>query len=1074
MDRISDITLASEAAIITIQSMWRCALTRRVIALLRSKMRREKIKKNFEDPSQLFRFYFLQSGAVVRIQRWFRALPWRRKVIWRKKFKKFLSRVHERRLMFQAIKKNGYSRLRSVYRSKEDWREYFGMLGYDEVSKRFRSLISGMSVYGETFAFDISTVLCRVIRGFLGRCKFNKIKKAIQSDQNRRKISAIVIQSLIRGALVRIRLPQFTFRRRALLMKIEKWKSKRFMPNINSWDSFNLPCSKDYFYRRRNSISFSNLKIQNLKLFGPSSIIIQKYWRRFRAIKRIYMMKTSYIHVAATRIQHWFRTWIFRMIRNRHARRIQRWIRRYLRNKAFIHGKARTIQRVWRTYSRRIHQFAVFQIRGISRRKLQQWFRIRLAKRRFANRLERKRYFHEMHVAGEVCYNLSLTFQFYEQLWNGIQQFKKLNIPRELQQHFLVYSPQNTLELSKLNKMLKECPNLLGSDITLKVVELEFTKAKSITEKRLDFPRYVDFLKSLAIIRYGGFRKQGMENKKSNGGEGMENKEESDSSGFTASDIKDFVDSFRYGRLQGTAALVTKLVVEYYLPSDSFRSVVAQLGDQAAWIRARDLLDENIIQLQRFARNRMGRYHLAQDLQRLRKQRRLDYLNANALILQCFIRRMLSKIRMRRRAQIVYSKFLDLESQQEYWTNSRTGRSFWTKPVQFGLYYDCGVAIRVPPPEEQILPYCFSCQVETARFYCLECDQSQCPRCVSVNHRRGNRRDHQQIALEMCVQCEFQGGSKYCPSCQDYFCDSCFSFVHNRGRLRLHWPERILAACHHCADRSAMWSYQDPYTGLTQALCTVCHTALHGNPQQTKQTTQPLKYQGKKVQDFLRKKEQEEKELQIQEDFIQRKMHQHQIKLQKAVALIQRVIRGFLARRRIRSMIHTRKEWCNHRLSDDEIRKTQAYQWKKYFGKTPKLTTDTTRERVFGQFPVWLHPLVEEVFDGDWKHVYELQRKNDSHAELMSHASLLDRMFLKSRLKHVEQDLKSASMKVDAAKQKLSLARAAYRDVCRKRMENYIYYACGYGYSYSCIVMMILLLVIHIIMCCGDFFLKML
>ncbi len=48
-------------------------------------------------------------------------------------------------------------------------------------------------------------------------------------------------------------------------------------------------------------------------------------------------------------------------------------------------------------------------------------------------------------------------------------------------------------------KLAKECPGLLGRQVNRIDCDLVFTKSKAKTERRLDFPHFLDALLALAV-----------------------------------------------------------------------------------------------------------------------------------------------------------------------------------------------------------------------------------------------------------------------------------------------------------------------------------------------------------------------------------------------------------------------------------------------------------------------------------------------------------------------------------------------------------------------------------------------
>ena len=183
---------------------------------------------------------------------------------------------------------------------------------------------------------------------------------------------------------------------------------------------------------------------------------------------------------------------------------------------------------------------------------------------------------------------------------------------------------------------------------------------------------------------------------------------------------------------------------------------------------------------------------------------------------------------MKRLAQRIYCKYIDGDSELEYWNNPRTGKSFWIKPKLLGEY-DCGMATRMPRKEEIYIIKCSDCNNNNSTCYCIQCKLSFCTLCYSMNHKSKNRLKHQHLLIDNCIQCEFQIGTFYCEKCKDNFCDSCYRYVHKKGRLRFHVYQRLSDICDKCQYRTAQWKENFNYPKeennyrLTSLWCNDCY-----------------------------------------------------------------------------------------------------------------------------------------------------------------------------------------------------------------------------------------------------------
>ena len=178
----------------------------------------------------------------------------------------------------------------------------------------------------------------------------------------------------------------------------------------------------------------------------------------------------------------------------------------------------------------------------------------------------------------------------------------------------------------------------------------------------------------------------------------------------------------------------------------------------------------------------------------------------------------------------MYFKYIDASSNCQYWYNSRTGVSFWTKPVQL-RNLDCGFPVRLPADDALFIVYCSVCEVKTMQCMCDECNELMCDVCYHKSHRTGIRKTHERIPIPSCTRCEFQVGTKMCLFCKDAYCDTCYDYEHRKGSFRFHMFDWLNDACSVCATRSALWTVCRPETEYQEHfLCTVCCRDAYGEP----------------------------------------------------------------------------------------------------------------------------------------------------------------------------------------------------------------------------------------------------
>jgi Ca2+-binding EF-hand superfamily protein len=67
----------------------------------------------------------------------------------------------------------------------------------------------------------------------------------------------------------------------------------------------------------------------------------------------------------------------------------------------------------------------------------------------------------------------------------------------EFQRFFSFNATQGQLEQSVILKIFKKCNGLLDKQFTLNLIDLQFSKIKSKNEKKLNYPRFLEFLSNL-------------------------------------------------------------------------------------------------------------------------------------------------------------------------------------------------------------------------------------------------------------------------------------------------------------------------------------------------------------------------------------------------------------------------------------------------------------------------------------------------------------------------------------------------------------------------------------------------
>ena len=486
--------------------------------------------------------------------------------------------------------------------------------------------------------------------------------------------------------------------------------------------------------------------------------------------------------------------------------------------------------------------------------------------------------------------------------------------------------------------------------------------------------------------------------------------------------------SYRFGRLSGRGALATKLTYEVIKQHPDFRKVEILLRDKAANRVSNKVIMGAQKKLRSWIRVRLG-------IKRMAKVKRLKIANimkakkedAARIIQGCFQSYIGKKI-LTKLAQSMYTKYIDQESNQPYWFNPRTNKSFWKKPFLLGPA-DCGIPTTLPLPDEEFAANCLNCQNERASSFCDECNEIYCINCYNKLHAKGARRLHNSIPIDTCVQCIFQVGSKFCISCGDSYCDTCFKHIHLKGRLRLHIFDWNCDACVRCDVRSAQWSIEDSYLGRTLLMCIPCYKEEYGGPPKPSKQVKRIVFQGRFVKEYRLNKRNKEEERARKVAFAKQKEEMIERKKQKSAIIVQRYYRGYKCRARMANSMAEAKMMTLYREEEDKKRETVVYQLLELLGAAPALKSDTAIMRAKKMFPGYMHHIVEECIQYKWAIACDLLREEENFMKTIgANVSAAEKLSSGMRLKQAEDNLKKAQKSMDNEKKAYERALLAYRD----------------------------------------------
>lgn len=1069
--------------VVRIQKVVRGFLGRRRYKRIKRDEANARYQSNFIDQEHLFEFRFKGNGAAYLIQHWFRNLPYRRKRRWHHVYRRFVAKLKREKILRRGIRKSkGYSYTRRDLDNADVrldavaivvHRITRGFLGRRRFQRfrRERELLLKILI-------EKAIVIQTMLRKTTVRAKYPLIgqrHRMLQAKRQKYEKNSKALRNYVGGQ-----------NRLKINNKVSDEIQSETDSDADSDDQHEheearIHTHRRYFVdgiflRRRASFLFLHLKLGDaayLRYLNQPALVIQCMWRchkaRMRYQSKIKFKKFKHITVISA--------WVTKVMRRRRKTKalqvIQPTWRRQVQYRWHKRACSIKIQTAWRTHFTRKRFRLLLLLRHFSMVKLVRWGKHMLRRRAIRATVRRRRQLLELRQAGLSCYTATLLRWTAYYMWQGVKN-KNYTSPHELQKVFQTNSVNGGMESAKFVKIAKECKDLVSDSLTLNQIEIQFTKVKNPLEKRIDYLKFVELCINLAVLKFMGVDPS----KLAGTGEDITattatavpaptvvNNASAPSAPADSATKASFastsaaavpvssantaaasapaecalsISSFTYAGLKGKAALATRFIAEVIYTVVDFKRAVEFLDSkhQSANYITKSLLRDNVLVIQRFVRNRLAVRTITSDLAKQKAGKTDRRRNEGAKVIQGFIRGFLGRRLIKRMAQGLYTKFIDGESEREYWCNPRTGRSYWTKPTLLGEF-DCGMATRMPTPEERYAVQCNVCDAVTATCFCVQCDEPYCTMCYAMGHRAGHRKNHEHLLVDNCVQCEFQIGSRYCVSCKDTYCDSCFKFFHKKGRLRFHVMQRTCEACETCYDLAAQWKEtlvpsSDNNFKLSKLWCNRCYRDEFGVLPQDVPVEKPpmlvkIEFYGRSVKVHKDKLEKEKRLADIAAAFENRKKELLRAKQDKAVRFIQRVYRGHRKRRSIADFLAERYQFMALRKEEATERAKITYKLTSMLGVAKSLRSDTPLERVMKLYPAYMHHILAMSLDNNWTYACRLLEEHEERLKSVPKTNVLQRTVARvsvawntSRHKHAEKTLEEATAAFRAASQSLS------------------------------------------------------
>lgn len=304
-------------------------------------------------------------------------------------------------------------------------------------------------------------------------------------------------------------------------------------------------------------------------------------------------------------------------------------------------------------------------------------------------------------------------------------------------------------------------------------------------------------------------------------------------------------------------------------------------------------------------------------------------------------RRQLARRHMLSLLEGVIAKYIDPDSGEAYWHNTRTGESSWEKPSILGSD-DVQSSVALPDADEEFIVNCANCEDADAQLLCLDCKKPFCEDCFRVQHLKGNALRHTTQFIEPCADCGYQASSRKCETCDTNCCCKCFQELHG---LHAHRSSQIVVQCSECDLRAARFRCDV----CEDDLCIKCFNQLHAKGKKRLHPYTTLRYLTIELDKRMREEEHQLRLQTAQAEVERLQKERQQIRMETAIVQLQARWRGAQARRE--GLAYLKQERRRLRMAyvtekkDRAAKRRVSYAVKALIGKAPILASDSEAEK---------------------------------------------------------------------------------------------------------------------------------
>ena len=994
MNEVARYWFLQDSAVV-LQCAWRSCKARVIFAHMKRGKRHNKMAERYATPGAVIRTNFEMQGAAAKIQRWFRRLPYRMRI-----------------MMFRA-------RLRKARQIQHWWWHQRAKNSMIAKLLSFRSKIEARE--------SAAKLIIPVVRGGVVRLRNKRIAKEAEDARLAEIEEKRILQKQLHAAERN--------RRHSALEK-----------------------NSGFFGRFKSISMIEELNPMLMQKHKNAAITIQKHIRRILAIRIAGELRERKLQLSALRLQRKFKHYTFKKARWKATMALQLiWmkVKKRRRRKNMLVTR---VQAAYRGMTDRRRVQAFVKVWNPTAIVIQRSIRGFLARKKIETLAQGMYWQAEFKMNGKLLYNNTLRDEIRRQIFYHTTHFRSPLHEAELQCIFAHYcsfgdrSNRERLGVNMFIKFIKDC-DLITKKMNQQTFELLFTQEKG-KETHLHYRHFVSALKSISDTKYPKVSRAVEITSLSPHLTSphditffpvptqtwLQNLTSFTPLTLLTVDLPEpssLPQILAYGKYKGTNARLLKLLEEKIFIVKEIKKCTKELGEERADSRAKRHLNHCCAKIQQCWKDSVKRADWKNKFLSRDKALAGAMMLAALQTIQSAWRSAIGRYQMRKIGLKMYQKIIDdHHGGQVYYYNTKTGNASWKKPIFLGKY-DIDNPIKLPSEDRLFKKVCDWCGKSSANWYDITGDENFCDACNEIVHSKNNKKDNVCVKIDNCVVCEFQVATKYCSHCKDMYCDTCFYDQHKKGMLQKHSFDEVQSHCDVCMKYVALLLVNPG----DRKLCKVCYKKEYPWDVKFEQdesagggiTVSPLEHHPAAVSAYYKRVEEEARKKRLEEEFTKRKARLEVVLRDKSALLIQRCFRGMKGRRRGLIIMASRRQARIQREKDELKRQRITYQIKLLFGTAPKLPSDTTMEKVLKRYPSRWAKLLTDVVDRDWEGAFNLIDEHEKYLALNNKGvstlkKVKERVFILGYLLRVlyrRQIVRRLEKKKDKAQIKYRNARSA-------------------------------------------------